>query len=81
MQNFLLGDMVVFIPPGGSANKVGFPRSDHIFTYSRDGMYDYLIYHLIVPVSLESIPHVPVMANMCKSISMYLACNWTGYGD
>ena len=28
-NSFLLGDTVVFIPPGGCAQKVGFPRSGH----------------------------------------------------
>ena len=29
-NSFLLGDMVVFIPQGRCAQKVGFPRSGHI---------------------------------------------------
>ena len=29
-HSFLLGDMVVFIPPGRCAQKVSFPRSGHI---------------------------------------------------
>ena len=30
-NSFLLGEMVAFIPPSRCAQKVGFPRSSHIF--------------------------------------------------
>ena len=63
-NSFLLGDMVVFIPLGRCAQKVGFPRSGHKYghiillkcvnkklIFVTDGLVAFLIAQLCMPIT------------------------------